>query len=94
MKKFNDLKIGTRLNISFNVLFFLILSSLAVYSISLQKRQLLSDTETRMYEQVNDLASIIDQQVSQNQNYKEGTEYFVQTIYGSGTPFFRPKHPG
>ena len=86
MKKFNDLKIGTRLNISFIVLFILILGSLASYSISSQKRKLSSDTDTRMYEQVNDLANIIEQQVSQNQKFTENAlKYFVQSTLGSGT---------
>jgi methyl-accepting chemotaxis protein len=86
MKKFNDLKIGTRLNIATNLLFFLIISSLALYTIRLQKRQLISDTETRMYEQVNDLANLIEQQVSQNQEItKNALEFFVQTTFGSGT---------
>src|SRR5512136_569344 len=86
MKKFNDLKIGTKLNIAFNVFFFLILGSLAVYSIILQRRQLSSGTETRMYEQVNDLANIIEQQISQNQKITENAlKFFIRTTLGSGT---------
>jgi methyl-accepting chemotaxis protein len=86
MKRINDLKIGTRLNIFTNLLFILIVGTLGVYSIGLQKRQLSSDTETRMYEQVNDLADLIEQQVSQNQKITESAlKFFVQTTFGSGT---------
>jgi methyl-accepting chemotaxis protein len=85
MKKFGDLKIGTRLNIAVNLLFFLILGSLAIYTIRLQKRQLISDTNTRMYEQVDDLANLIEQQVSENQKTVAcALRFFIRTTMGSG----------
>jgi methyl-accepting chemotaxis protein len=67
MKRFNDLKIATRLNLVVNLLFILILIPLALYAIFLQKNQISSTTDTRMNEQVRDLAAFISAQVEQRQ---------------------------
>lgn len=71
MKSINDLKIGTRLNMIFNLAFVVIVSLLGIYTISTQRKQITSDTDTRMYEQVNDLATVIGLQVEQNQKITE-----------------------
>jgi methyl-accepting chemotaxis protein len=67
MKRLNDLKIGTRLNLVFSITFVIIISALGLYTINSQKNQIIRDTDTRMYEQVNDLANVIEAQVSQSQ---------------------------
>jgi methyl-accepting chemotaxis protein len=80
MKRFKDLKIATRLNIATNLLFVLILGPLAVYTIFLQKRQLSSDTDIRMYEQVNDLATITIDEVAQRVKYTENALKVCENI--------------
>jgi methyl-accepting chemotaxis protein len=67
MKRINDLKIGFRLNLIFNLAFVIIISLLGIYTIISQRKQIVADTDTRMYEQVNDLSTVIGQQVEQSQ---------------------------
>jgi methyl-accepting chemotaxis protein len=67
MKSLNNLKIGTRLNLIFSIAFVVIISSLGWYTINSQRKQIFKDTDTRMYEQVNDLSNVISEQVSQSQ---------------------------
>jgi methyl-accepting chemotaxis protein len=71
MKKINDLKIGTRLNLILSIAFVFIISALGLYNISTQKKQIITDTDTRLMEQVDDLAIIISEQVAQNQKTTE-----------------------
>ncbi|HLO58696.1 MAG TPA: Cache 3/Cache 2 fusion domain-containing protein [Bacteroidales bacterium] len=82
MKKLNDLKIGARLNLVFNLAFVVIISLLGVYTITSQRRQLVNDTDTRMFEQVNDLASIIKEQIKQGQNTtRRATDVGIDLIF-------------
>jgi methyl-accepting chemotaxis protein len=67
MKRLNDLKIGTRLNLIYNLAFIVIISLLGIYTITSQRKQIFNDTDIRMYEQVNDLANIIGEQVLESQ---------------------------
>jgi methyl-accepting chemotaxis protein len=60
MKKFNDYKIGTRLNVSLGVAFVVIFAAFGIYSISSQRTAILEDTDIRMYEQANDIVQIIE----------------------------------
>ncbi len=71
MKRINDLKIGTRLNLVFNLAFIVIISLLGIYTITSQRKQISADTDTRMFEQVNDLATVITEQVAQSQKITE-----------------------
>jgi methyl-accepting chemotaxis protein len=71
MKRINDLKIGTRLNLVFNLAFIVIIGLLGIYTITSQRKQIFKDTDTRMFEQVNDLALVISEQVSQSQKNTE-----------------------
>lgn len=71
MKNINDLKIGTRLNLVFNLAFIVIISLLGLYTITSQRKQVFEDTDTRMYEQVNDLAAVINEQLIQSQKSTE-----------------------
>ncbi len=67
MKRINDLKIGVRLNLVFNLAFVVIISLLGIYTIFTQQKQITMDTETRMFEQVNELANVIDEEIKYSQ---------------------------
>lgn len=67
MKKFNELKSGTKLSIIACVAVALILGIFGLYTMRSQKLSIISDSDERLYEQVNDLISIIDLQIKQNQ---------------------------
>jgi methyl-accepting chemotaxis protein len=71
MKRFNDFKIGTRLNVVSNTTFVVIFAFLGIYTMISQRKQFESNSDTRMYEQVNDLAVIINEQVLQSQKNTE-----------------------
>ncbi len=67
MKSLNDIKIGTRLNLILSVVFIAIIVALGWYTISMQRTRIIKDTDTRMFEQVNDLVRFIDIQVKESQ---------------------------
>lgn len=77
MKNINDLKIGTRLNLVFNLAFIIIVALLGTYTITSQRKQVFEDTDIRMYEQVNDLAAVINEQLIQSQ---KNTEHALSTF--------------
>jgi methyl-accepting chemotaxis protein len=85
MKRINDLKIGARLNLVFNIAFVVIISLLGIYTITSQRKQISADTDTRMNEQVNDLANVITEQVAQNQKTTESAlKVGVNMAFSSG----------
>ncbi|MFO7370817.1 MAG: Cache 3/Cache 2 fusion domain-containing protein, partial [Bacteroidales bacterium] len=57
----------TRLNLVFNAAFILIIALLGAYTITTQRKQITEDTDTRMFEQVNDLATIIEERIAESQ---------------------------
>lgn len=67
MKRISDLKIGTRLNLVFNLAFIIIVATLGIYTIISQREQIFEDTDIRMYEQANDLANLIGEEIQQSQ---------------------------
>jgi len=67
MKSLNDFKIGRRLNIILSLAFIVVIVGLGIYTISIQKQRIIENTDTRMDEQVDDLAAFIDVQISKNQ---------------------------
>ena len=67
MKSLNDFKIGRRLNIILSLAFIVVIVGLGIYTISIQKQRIIESTDTRMDEQVDDLAAFIDIQISKNQ---------------------------
>jgi methyl-accepting chemotaxis protein len=67
MKKFNDLKMGTKLSISISTAVCLILILFGLYTINSQKKSIIADSDTRLFEQVNDLVNTIDLQIKENQ---------------------------
>ncbi len=64
MKKFNDYKIGIRLNVSTGIVFALILIVFGWKMINDQRENIIKDTDIRMYEQVDDLAQVLELEVS------------------------------
>ena len=64
MIRLNDLKIKTRLNIVLTAVFVLILSVLGTYTILKQRERIISETDTRMQEQVKDLEIIFNTYIS------------------------------
>lgn len=71
MKGINDLRIGVRLNLIYNLAFFIIIAMLGWYTITSQRNQIIKETDSRMIEQVNDLTAVINEQVSESQAITE-----------------------
>jgi methyl-accepting chemotaxis protein len=85
MKSLNDIKIGTRLNLIFNVAFILIIGLLGIYTVITQRRQIFADTDTRMYEQVNDLSNLIGEELKLSQQKADmSNSMAVNLIHSNG----------
>ena len=65
--KFNDIKIGVRLNIVLGTAIILIIGMFGIYIIHTQKQKIIEDANSRMNEQVDDLAILIHQEIRDNQ---------------------------
>ena len=72
MKSLKDMKIGTRLNLLLSLTFLAIMIGIGLYMTNTQRDKIISDTDTRMFEQVNDLTRVIDIQV---ENQSLGCRY-------------------
>lgn len=83
MVRLRDMKIGTRLNLVLNGAFVLIVSLLGVYMITTQRSQLISNTDNRMSEQVNDLAAIIEEQAIASQQNTEKALRMLEFVVNS-----------
>ncbi|MBN2166285.1 MAG: Cache 3/Cache 2 fusion domain-containing protein [Marinilabiliaceae bacterium] len=68
MVKFNDIKIGTRLNVVLGIFIVLIIGFLGVYTSVKIKNKIIEDTNLRMNEQVYDLKNFIQQEIRNNQD--------------------------
>ncbi|NOQ23852.1 MAG: HAMP domain-containing protein [Bacteroidales bacterium] len=68
MRFINNMKIGLRLNIILSLVMLIIISSLGIYTINSQKKKIITDTDIRMFEQVNDLSKIIEIQLKESQS--------------------------
>lgn len=66
MKSLNDMNIGVRLNLVLSILIFIVLVSLGWYTYNMNKTRIESDADTRMYEQLDDLVSLIDNEIKNN----------------------------
>ena len=71
MKRFKDYKIGARLTVALSFTFIIILVCFGWYTISSQRNNILKDTETRMFEQVNDLVTVIEKELNGHQEEVE-----------------------
>ena len=67
MKRIKDFKIGFRLNFFLSITIAILLTALGIYMVNSQRDKIIEDTDIRMFEQVEDLARVIELQVSQNQ---------------------------
>ena len=65
--RINDIKIGTRLNVILSIVFIVVITGLGIYTINMQKKRIQENTDTRMTEQVNDLAKFIEVEIRNNQ---------------------------
>ncbi|HKL38923.1 MAG TPA: Cache 3/Cache 2 fusion domain-containing protein, partial [Bacteroidales bacterium] len=67
MISLKDMKIGVRLNLVLSIAFIVVVVALGVYTMDVQSDQVHESTDTRMNEQVNDLARLIEEEVEENQ---------------------------
>ncbi|MGM0497384.1 MAG: methyl-accepting chemotaxis protein [Bacteroidota bacterium] len=65
--RLKDIKIGTRLNVILSIVFIVVIAGLGIYTINMQKDRIQENTDTRMTEQVNDLANFIEVEIRNNQ---------------------------
>mgnify|MGYP006284107127 FL=1 len=68
MKRLKDMKIGARLNLVLSIAFLFVIISLGLYTLKIQTDRIQENTDTRMQEQVNDLANFINSEIEDNQN--------------------------
>ncbi|ALO16946.1 Ribose and galactose chemoreceptor protein [Salinivirga cyanobacteriivorans] len=80
MKKINDIKIGARLNIILSLTIGIIVIALGIYMMNTQRAKIIEDTDTRMFEQAEDLTRLIENQIEQNQE-KVNTDLKVAHQY-------------
>ncbi len=66
--KINNLKIGLRLNLILSILIVLIVSGLGIYSYYSTKDRIVNNADLRMYEQLEDMVSIIELEIANNEN--------------------------
>lgn len=91
MKRLKDIKIGTRLNLFLGLTMAVIVGILGLYVIKKEKAELLKHTDSRMYEQVDDLANVIQNEIDLNQkNVNTGLEYVESYFQNIGD--FEIKH--
>lgn len=63
----NNIKIGLRLNIVLSTVMIIIIVTLGVFTLNKQRNKIISDTNLRMNEQVEDLAEFIRVEIKKNQ---------------------------
>lgn len=71
MRKEKHSKIGTRISYRVGIMVSILLIGFGFYNIRHQKKTAISDTDIRLFEQVNDLTNLIDIQVTKNQRLSE-----------------------
>jgi methyl-accepting chemotaxis protein len=67
MKKYENLKIGAKISVFLSIAITVILIILVLFSVRNQKKSIISDSDERMQEQVNDLTNLVDLQIKENQ---------------------------
>ncbi len=92
MNFLNNIKIGTRLNIVLNSVFFIILILLGIYILYQVEKRIISNLDERLYEQVEDINKFINIQLDNNQskvNWLGGIKkvFKSKTYLESGYPF-------
>ena len=76
MKRLKDIKIGTRLNLVLSIAFVVVAVGLGLYTLNLQTNRIQEETDTRMNEQVTDLAKFIETEI---EDYQQNTNHALQT---------------
>ena len=71
MKKFNELKSGTKMSIISGVAVCVILSLFGFYNFRNQRSSIIADSDERLFEQVKDLVNIIDLHIKETQSNVE-----------------------
>ena len=66
MKFWNNMRIGLKLSLSLSLVMVLIITVFAVIVLVTQNKKIHQDTDIRMYEQVSDLAVIVEKEIDQN----------------------------
>jgi methyl-accepting chemotaxis protein len=85
MKKFYDLSLKVRMNIVILLLLVIILATLGTYLYQAQKKIALKEADERMYSQLDDLANVIQSQLSEKQkNVKAALNMAHYLFYTNG----------
>ncbi|MFP4023223.1 MAG: methyl-accepting chemotaxis protein [Thiohalospira sp.] len=89
MKSINDLKIGVRLNLILSIVTVIIFAGFGIYTFYSQKERIIDDADERMYEQLDDLVSIINVQIDESQNrVNYAIKAAHEIFYNYGEPTF------
>ncbi|MGM0503552.1 MAG: Cache 3/Cache 2 fusion domain-containing protein, partial [Bacteroidota bacterium] len=89
MKSLKDMKIGVRLNLILSIVTVIIFTGFGIYTFYSQKDRIIEDADTRMYEQLDDLVSIINVQLNESQNrVNYAIKAAHEIFYNYGEPTF------
>ncbi|MCG8702206.1 MAG: Cache 3/Cache 2 fusion domain-containing protein, partial [Bacteroidales bacterium] len=84
MKKIRDYKIRQRLNILLSTILVIVFTVFGFLLINNQKNKILSDTQLRMFEQVQDLSKLIELHVQDNQHMVSSISNLVVDVFNMG----------
>ncbi len=97
MNFINNMKIGMRLNLILSITMIVILTTIGLYLVNRQRTKIIADTDIRMFEQVNDLVTLINIQLDLNQNSSgfttEGMDITRLKGVFSGKKYFDSGYP-
>jgi methyl-accepting chemotaxis protein len=81
MKRISDLTTGMKLSLTLSFTITIIMVCFGWYTIRNQKNSIISDSDERLYEQVNDLVNLIDLQIKENQDNVESSGKMAYKIF-------------
>ncbi|HCX99423.1 MAG TPA: hypothetical protein DG754_04705, partial [Bacteroidales bacterium] len=81
MNWLNNIKIGTRLNMVMSIFVLVVLISFGLYINSAMKNQIISSTDSRMREQIEDLVELIDVELKGNQRQVEISLHLASNFF-------------
>ena len=94
MNLFKNMRIGVRLNIVLSLVMVITTSTLGVYVIINQKNNVFSNADIRMFEQVEDLARVVNNELEINQaRVNMGMEYTEQFLKNLGSLQIKSSDP-
>jgi methyl-accepting chemotaxis protein len=79
MVLFSNLKIGQRLNLFLSTAMLIVIIGFGIFIIRLERKNIIETTDTRMFEQVDDLADIIAREVGYTQKQVQVSMSFAKT---------------